>query len=90
MTEQIYKYILEITPIQEVEVPGFNYILHAGEQDGELCLWVSCCSPDKDTVKIPIHIVGTGHVIPDGLTQESHIQTVIMDAYVWHIYWGQV
>ena len=88
MSNVIYKYTLEIIPHQEIEIPGFEHILDIAEQGKDICMWV-VCDPEKEHIKVPIHIAGTGQEPPFEYPRH-HIKTVVMQSspFVWHVYFG--
>lgn len=80
----IYKYTLEMRDVQEIQMPQGGQILHVGEHQGKLCLWVQV-----DT-RIPVEsrvfeIVGTGQTMPY-LGERKHIGTVVCNPMVWHVF----
>ena len=82
----IWKFQLEITDRQDVEMPVGSEILYAGNQHEQLCLWVMCDGtyPKKSRL---IEIVGTGHPIKPQRNHRRHfIGTVIIDPFVWHVF----
>jgi hypothetical protein len=56
----IWKTVLELTDIQEIEVPEGAETLIAMEQYGQVCVWFKC-DPDRPRVQRQIEICGTGH-----------------------------
>ena len=59
---KIWKYKLETTDTQYIEMPVNAKILSVQVQDGEPCLW---CLVDDDNYLVPreIEIIGTGYSI---------------------------
>lgn len=82
----IYKYPLEITDNQVIELPKRHQILTAQLQNGKLQLW-ALVYPEFAKIKKLIHIYGTGHKIPadENLKYISTIQTE-GGVFVWHIF----
>lgn len=86
MSKSIWKFQLEITDRQLVEMPMGANIIHVGNQYGMVCLWAEV---DTDVGKESrwFRIYGTGHnvVSLEGL---DFVGTVItMDGkLVWHVY----
>lgn len=91
----IYKYVLEVTDFQEVEMPEGATILHVGTQPApygkpvpreQLCLWAEVDS-EKQLVPRRIRVFGTGH---DMVHEHElrYIGTTDMHnhALVWHVY----
>lgn len=65
MTATIWKSVLGLTDVQEIQVPVGSELLCAREQFEEVCVWYRC---DPLAPKEPrkIAIVGTGHAAPNG------------------------
>ena len=59
---KIFKYKLQITDIQEIEIPEFSNILAAQMQHGELQLWVAV-NEKFQTYRQKIALYGTGNEI---------------------------
>ena len=89
----IYKYELAIADLQTIRTVRDCRVLHAGEQDGQLCLW---CMVDTGSPvsAIDVRIVGTGHPAGDlfdvlpGEADWRLVDTVIAkgSALVWHVF----
>lgn len=60
----IYKYPLEVTDEQEVELPGTHKLLSVQEQNATPCLW-ALVDPDAAPVKRTLRIFGTGQPIEE-------------------------
>lgn len=94
--EKIFKYELEITDEQTIDMPSLSRILSVQEQNGKLCLWAVV--EEKNAIKPrKIIICGTGNPLPDGLREFSYdapsgyttefIGTVQMSyGLVWHVF----
>lgn len=83
----IYKYPLEITSEQEVEVlQGHNLCVQM--QGNTPCLWVMG-SPDLPKVKLLIQIAGTGQS-HSHIDSSHYIGTVQQAGFVWHIFGHRV
>jgi hypothetical protein len=80
----VYKYPLNNIGENELKLHRGFQIIHAGEQDGVVNLWVdSRTDNQKDDVTIVIY--GTGHQMSE--YAQEHIQSVQMsNGLVWHIY----
>jgi hypothetical protein len=84
---RIYKYPLDITDVQYLEMPTGAKLLSAGYQGATLCLWAHV-NPDAKAVLREVHICGTGHACHSG--SMNHIDTVIDDVgLVWHVFDGR-
>jgi hypothetical protein len=83
----IYKYPLEITDAQAVQMPLGAKILsvHAQAVD-RICLWAIVNESSTDRERREIEIFGTGHNMPSG--ERVFIGTVLTyrDMYVWHVF----
>lgn len=82
----IFKYKLETTGLQEIEIPEDAQVLSVQGQHGFLCLW-AIVDPDKPKEKKRILLAGTGHPIPEdrnlkfiGTVQEFEGELI------WHIF----
>ena len=89
----VYKYPLQLTDKQEIELPEHAAILHVGEQNGELCVWVLV---NTENGKEPwvFYVCGTGHELRDRietLHPAVYVGTVQMQnaPLVWHVFAGR-
>ena len=83
MKKTIWKYVLQVTDVQTVEMPVGSKILDVQMQNNTCCLWALCNSaegsPKEDRTFV---MYGTGHpVLEDHITymgtlQFSHLQLV--------------
>ena len=65
--KKIYKYPLEVTDTQFIELPLGAEILTAQMQGNQLCLWAMVnSSPDAIKKNRRIEIIGTGYPVPTG------------------------
>jgi len=81
----IWKYPLDITDAQVLDIPMYSEPLSVGSQDGKLVLWV-LVDPDNDLRPCTIWIRGTGHDAM-GLNRRHFVGTAQMDGFVWHVFW---
>ena len=84
----IYKKVLAIVDVQEVEVPKGTTILHIDKQRGNPCMWYECDTDAPRTTKT-IHCYGTGNPMPDKDDADlAYLGTVIFrdDTLVLHFY----
>ncbi len=90
--KSIWKYSLELTDRQELEMPEGAWILSVQMQCNNICLWVAV-NTEVQKKKRVIYIVGTGHNVGH-LHRSLHrfIGTVQMrgGALVWHIFEEEV
>jgi hypothetical protein len=84
----IYKYKLEIKDKQTIEMPPVDFILHLGEQDGELYIWVMVDLEIPKLIPMEFKILGTGQPTKDpDLGLLSYIGSVQMKSgLVWHVF----
>ena len=82
----IWKYVLEITDVQEIEVPLTATALHIAEQHGQLCMW-ALVDEDEETEVKRFVIVGTGNPAPRP-DQGVHLGSALMHggSLVWHVF----
>ena len=85
----IFKYPLEVTDDQEIEVPECFNPLSVQVQRGSPCLWAEVDPGCPRTIKRQILIVGTGHPLPDDHDVWDYIGTFQMydGELVFHAYW---
>jgi len=81
----IWKYELEITDEQVIEIPRLSTILSVANQGGKLCLWVEV-DPSQRTVARHFLIVGTGHPITVDANLRRFIGSVLIGPFVWHVF----
>lgn len=80
----IWKYPLEITRSQCIEVPSDSRALSAALQNGDLCVWFLVEeSRPKQTRRILIY--GTGNPI-GGVFAGWFIGSVQQGPFVWHVF----
>ena len=81
----IYKYKLDVTDRQSLQLPKSYQILKVDMQNGVLCLW-ALVDPDNDSVCCTIDIIGTGHAGIDDNTPRRHLNSVFDGPFVWHVF----
>jgi hypothetical protein len=64
MSYTIWKAVLSLTDVQDIEIPENAELLTAREQQDQLCVWFKC-DPTKPLRKRRIMIVYTGHSAPE-------------------------
>lgn len=90
---KIYKYELEITDTQTVQMQEGAYFLHVDNQGDKLCLWAEV-NLENEMVDEEFVIIGTGHEVPfsDDINGEDecsldYVGTAVMpNGLVWHVY----
>jgi hypothetical protein len=83
----IYKYPLQLTSDQYLDMPQGSSILSIQIQRGAPTLWalVDDTVPRLSTKRI--RMTGTGHELPHGLANNLRfISTVQLDELVWHFF----
>lgn len=82
----IWKYELEITDVQSVQMPEGAKIISVANQGGVLCLW-AMVDPMQATRKRAIVIIGTGNPIRSaGKIKLKFIGTALIEQFVWHVF----
>lgn len=81
----IWKFKIEFTGLQQIEMPFGAKILTAQMQHGKLCIW-ALCEPSNEQEPRTIAICGTGHSAPSDINQ--YVATIQTDdgAWVWHVF----
>ncbi len=69
---KIYKYQLETTDNQEIEMPVFAKVLTVQTQNETPCLWVEVNTEETDTETRRFKIFGTGHPIIRDCPNDSY------------------
>ena len=82
---RIYKYRLEITDYQRIELPVGARLLHVGEQSGELYLWAMVWTTNN-TEPCQVRIFGTGNPVYSGDLGEFVGTVQMSSGLVWHVF----
>ncbi len=82
--QTIWKYLLEITDEQYIQVPRFTKPLTVQMQDGVLCLWCLIYPDNKQDRYVTVSIFGTGNPIKE--MAKNYLGTVQNDGLVWHVF----
>lgn len=69
MAKQIFKYQLDTTDIQHVEMPEGAEILCIQTQYGIPCVW-ALVQPDAPLTKRTVETFGTGHNVPENANRK--------------------
>jgi hypothetical protein len=80
----IFKYGLDLTDKQKIQLPAGAIILSTMMQYGQLRLWCEVESETTRTEEREIMIVGTGN--PINSTAYKYIGSVIDGSFVWHVF----
>lgn len=83
---KIWKWPLEITDLQTLDIPSDATILTVQTQNGSPQLWALCATPVENTTPRHIAIYGTGNPLPDNVGR--YISTFQMHdgAFVFHAF----
>ncbi len=82
---QVWKYQLDETDCQAIEMPEGAKIVHVDTDPGDsgiLCIWAEV-DPDAPKEDRFIYVRGTGHDINHTLV---HLGSVRMPPFIWHVY----
>lgn len=84
--KRIYKYPLQITDKQEIELPVTAEVVAVQAQGDELFFWAAVDISEKTKPRV-FRVIGTGHDIPDGkfLHYLGTVQTH-GGVLVWHVF----
>lgn len=84
----IWKYPLDVTDVQIIELPDKAEILTVGNQGGMICLW-ALVSPNTNPTCRTIEIIGTGNPVEDlpaEYASRKFIGTVSQSPFIWHVF----
>jgi len=82
----IYKYNLEITDRQIVEMPYNSEIIAVKNQGDDLCLWAIVETENEVRPTYEIEIYGTGHPMDKDIFTEFIETCVMPNGLVWHVF----
>lgn len=86
MDYRIWKYELQITDLQPVEIPEGAELLSVANQNGRLCLW-AMVDGDRPLETRHIEIIGTGNPVPTDMgVDRRFIGTAVINPSVWHVF----
>ena len=86
MINKVFKYAVRETDFQTVNLPVGSKILKIGNQNGSMQLWAMVNSREPNKLPLELAIVGTGNVTEISFENYVHYDTIILGAFVWHIY----
>lgn len=88
MEKVIYKYPLEVTDRQAIEMPKGAKILSVQVQSRVPCLWALVDANTNESEKVIIRTVGTGHAVYDGGRKLEYIGTyqLMNGSAVFHVF----
>jgi hypothetical protein len=81
----IWKWELEVTDRQVIDMPVATQFLTVQVQRGALCLW-GIVTPGEDVEPRMIRVYGTGNPIP--VDPGRYIGTAQQGPFVWHVFEG--
>lgn len=85
--KKIYKYPLEVTDTQFIELPLGAEILTAQMQGNQLCLWAMVnSSPDAIKKNRCIEIIGTGYPVPTGDLKYISTFQIAGGGLIFHVF----
>jgi hypothetical protein len=85
--KKIFKYPLEITDTQFIELPLGAEILTAQLQGNQLCLWAMVnTSPNAITKNRRIEIIGTGNPTPIGDLKYISTFQIMDGSLIFHVF----
>lgn len=68
----------------KVSLPVGAVIVSAQYQRGDLCVW-AIVDPDAEKEERKVHVIGTGNVVPDGVSYVGTVQDT-SGYLVWHVF----
>lgn len=80
----IYKYNLDLTERQTLNLPKGRKFLDVQVQNGKIVIWL-LVDPNAELIGQQFRIIGTGqrlNSIPTG----QYLGTVQLDSFVWHLF----
>jgi hypothetical protein len=83
----VFKYTLDLTDDQIVQMPAGSTALHVKEQNGELCIW-ALVDPDKPTCSRRFFVHGTGHTLHPGALDYIGTAHLHNGGIVLHVFEG--
>ena len=81
----IWKYQIQTTDYQDIEMPIEAQILTVQVQNGEPCLW-ALIDPDQKRGIRQIRIIGTGHIIDNSIDEYLGTYQLRDGALVFHVF----
>jgi hypothetical protein len=85
MSKTIWKFPLDLTDFQTVDMPRGATALSAGlDPVGQLCVW-ALVEPDLGMLPVMVRIIGTGNPA-DGLERWHFVGSVKQGSFVWHVF----
>lgn len=84
----VLKYAVEVDDQEHViALPGAGRVVHVGEQDGHVVVWVEVTEGGGlGGTTLRLRVFGTGHPIPDVPDPYRHVGTAFVGPFVRHVY----
>ena len=83
--EKIYKYVLDILDVQDIEMPAGAKILCVENVNDTECMWVRVKTDAKMETR-RVLIVGTGHPLNVGTAKYVGTAPTVGGRLVWHVF----
>lgn len=83
--KKIYKYVLNLTTFQTVEIPRNATFISCQLQNDNITLWYLVTVENKPDTKT-IMIYGTGNIIHENTSLLDHLGTIQQGGFVWHVF----
>lgn len=81
----IHKYQFSIADAVEIVMPERARILHVDHQNNKPAIWAMVNAEWKEEIR-KFYIAGTGHELNELWLFRTHIGTIQINGYVWHIF----
>lgn len=78
----IHKYPLRTGAVNKIDLTGFFNVLHIGDQNGNLTMWVEEHIGQAKQIR-HFQVYGTGHELTG---QDHYCGTAQINGNVWHVY----
>ena len=91
--KKVYKYPIEITDFQVIEIPVGSKLLSAQMQRDTLCLWALVDPEQKTLCRQGIIIAGTGHPVHEDTYRLAEFLGTVQsheESLVWHIWTREI
>lgn len=80
---RVWKYVISpMNDVPDISTPEGAKLVHVGLHGKQIGLWFEVNPAEKHSIIRSFRVYGTGHPIEMG----SHVGTVIMIPFVWHVY----
>ena len=89
MKSTIWKYVLKLTDVQDIEIPHGSILLSVQTQNEDPCLWVLVYDTEAEKEVIRLRTIGTGHnITADDFNPKDFLGTYQLrnGAFVAHVF----